>query len=427
MSNQIPDADLRETGIYINHPVQIQTEDGEVKMFPCIGLYERDTKVPIWYPLFERWYLHFPEGLQLSSATMRKKAVHICAFLNYFLWSTKYDSVNEIELNDLRGFLRSYRETDDGGQRSREDWESCIRDVYDFLSYYQECNKETVTFGYDASRLIRSEIIKDSKNKKTVLKKYNYFGVEPPKKTKKKNPLLTQGYLDMFLFECEKYAPMIVLGVVLQAYGGLREGEIVNLTRSSLKLIYGGFGKIDDIIINLQEHAPFAIKNNRKSDFGHINILRDQRIYEDFIPDVLEYYNKHESLLSHLKASEQPDAPLFINKYGRPMSIHTYTAAIKNVFTKHFLPNLKKSCLANGDWAENAPYIEAYEQEYPGTQMFRDWFTMYLLTETALSDAEISDLRGDSSPNSLNNFRFKNSEGIRRFKSSGSNRTGLNP
>ena len=105
------------------------------------------------------------------------------------------------------------------------------------------------------------------------------------------------------------------------------------------------------------------------------------------------------------------------------MSIHTYTAAIKNVFTKHFLPNLKKSCLANGDWAENAPYIEAYEKEYPGAQMFRDWFTMYLLTKTALTDAEISDLRGDSSPNSLNNFRFKNSEGIRRFKSSGSNRT----
>ena len=423
MCNQIPDDVPRNAGIFINRSVRLRTEDGGVKKFPGIVRCERDTGIPIGYPQYERWYLRVPEASQLSSESMRKKAVHICSFLNYILWSTECKSVNEIGFNDIRGFLRYYREKDDGSQRSREDWKRCIRDVYDFLSFYQECNKDILTFGYDASMLIRNENVIDLDNKNTVLKTYSHLGVTPPRKTRKRTPLLAQEYLDMFLLECEKYAPMIVLGVALQAYGGLREGEVVNLTRSSLRLIYGGFGIIDDIIINLQDHAPFAIKNNRKSSFGRINILRDQRIYEDFIPDVLEYYNKHESLLSHHNASEQPDAPLFINKYGRPMSVQTYTATIKEIFIKHFLPNLKKSCLTNGNWAKNAPYIEAYEKEYPGAQMFRDWFTLYLLTKTALTDAEISDLRGDSSPNSLNNFRFKNSEGIRRFKSSGSNST----
>ncbi len=416
---KLQDADPRKAGIFINRSVQLRTEDGGVKKFPCIVLCERDTGIPVGYPLYERWYLRLPETSQLSSESMRKKAFHVCSFLNYILWSTKCKSVNEVEINDLRGFLRSYRETDDGGQRSREDWERCIGDVYDFLSFYQECNKEILTFGYDASRLIRSETIKDSKNKKTVLKKYNYFAVEPPRKTVRKNRLLARGYLDMILHECEKYAPMIVLGVALQAYGGLREGEVVNLTRSSLRLNYGGFGKIDGININLQEHAPFAIKNNRKSDFGHIKILRDQRIYEDFVPNVLKYYKEHESLLSYHKASEQPDAPLFINKYGRPMSVQTYTATIKDIFIKHFLPDLKKLCLETGTWAENAPYIEAYEKEYPGAHMFRHWFTMYLLQETHLKEDEISDLRGDSSPDSMFDYIHVNAEVIRCFRGSG--------
>ena len=413
------DSVMREKCVFKNRPVRIRMESGEIVPYPCIALYEMETDVPLGYPAYERWYLRLAESEQMRTATIRKKAFHICSFLNYLLWNTARNDVSEVTVDDIRGFLLYFRETSDGDERSPEDWHRCVGDVYDFLSCYKECNENSLEFGYDSSRLFRSEtVMEDGSRRKIVIRSKNMFSVKPPVKTERKNRLLAQGYLEMVLFECRKHEPMIALGVALQAFAGLREGEVVNLTRSSLKIRYGGFGSIGRITADVSVQAPFSSDADRKTAFGNIKIPRKQDVYVDFIPKVMDFYSEHESLLLSMEASCEPDAPLFVNRHGKPMSVDTYTAAVRSVFMNRFVPDLKKLCITDGSWAENAPFIEAYEREYPGAHMFRHWFTMYLLQNTPLSRDEISHWRGDSSPESMNDYVHVNAGMIRLFTGS---------
>ena len=97
------------------------------------------------------------------------------------------------------------------------------------------------------------------------------------------------------------------------------------------------------------------------------------------------------------------DAPLFRNKHGDPMTVHTYCARIKKLFYDHFLPDLILYCIKTNTYRENAAYIDAYKKEYPGAHMFRHWFTVYLfsITNPELSIGEIMKWRGDKNPESM--------------------------
>ena len=209
---------------------------------------------------------------------------------------------------------------------------------------------------------------------------------------------------------------MLVLGIALQAYAGLREGEIVNLTRQSIQQVYAGFGRVGKITIDLTSHAPF--KEKGKTEFGSIKKLRMQEVYPDFITEIQKHYEEHEELLTYLDAETASDSPLFLNKWGKPLSVTSYCGRIRVLFRDHFLPDLQKVCMENGTWAENAPYIEAYQEEYPGAHMFRHWFTMYLVTQTDLSIEEIAKWRGDSSIESMMSYVHVNADMIELYKNS---------
>ena len=221
---------------------------------------------------------------------------------------------------------------------------------------------------------------------------------------------------------------MIRLGVALQSAAGIREGEVVNLTRSSIEIILGGYGMIEEITIDLKDEAPFAKKYKGKSEFGKIKVHRTQKVYTKFTNEIYSLYEEHIRLLDSLGADKSPDAPLFINKYGKPMSVETYKGRVKDVFQQHFVPDLAKLANATGNWAEHAPYLEIWtdhvdprtgkkvKAEYPGAHMFRHWYTMYLLNNTSLKPKEISKWRGDESPDSMEDYIHINSQMIRTFR-----------
>jgi integrase len=230
----------------------------------------------------------------------------------------------------------------------------------------------------------------------------------------KKNRLLLYGYLDLILFECEKYDPDITLGVALQAYAGLREGEVVNVSYDRIKLRYGGFGTISDIEINLESPASFADKT-RKSGFGSIKIPRKQLVYPDFTQDLMNRLGEHSSRMESMGYAVTGENPILLDKWGHPMSVHTYTNRVKRLFIDHFLPDLKKASEAKGSWFVDAPYIEAYENEYPGAHAFRHWYTMYLIQHTNLKSDEVSKWRGDSNRESVLDYIHANSEMLDAF------------
>lgn len=418
------DEQMRRQYRFRNVPVPKKIGNTDTVLIPCISfyriipLYQKTYFLYIATPNYERWYLNLYESEGQKTATLMKRSYTICTFLNYMLYHTSCNAVHELTLSHIRGFIEFYKKNKDGQVRSADSWREGIAVVHQFLIRYQEENKNVFSFSYHASDLYTTAFsYQPGKRQNQVVHKYNKLSVASPGFKKKKYRFLVQDYLDMILLECKKHDPMLTLAVALQSYAGLREGEIVNLSVKSIQPIYTGYGRIGRIQIDLTKDADFLKNWKGRTGFGSIKGYRIQEVYTDFTDTVMALYEEHEKLLTKRQTADSGSA-LFLNEWGRPLSVESYRKRVKNIFFKHFLPALRQICTEHDIWAENAPYIETYEQSYPGAHMFRHWFTMYLLTQANLSAEEISKWRGDSNLNSMVDYIHVNARMIEIYKKS---------
>jgi integrase len=203
------------------------------------------------------------------------------------------------------------------------------------------------------------------------------------------------GHLEALLYAAKKYEPMIYLSIALQAYSGLREGEVVNLSFSDIS-IKRRMGTVEKISLDLNKSDKFRMG---KSHTGVIKKPRIQDVYCDFVEDIEDAIEFHKDYLEARGFSTEGDHPLFYNKQGNPMSVTTLQSRIRDLFNDYFLKILKETSDNTEFNGETYAYIEAYDDEYPGAHMFRHWFTMYLITKKKLRPEEVRKWRGDS-PNS---------------------------
>lgn len=414
MANIIPfscPAEERKLYKFVNKPVLILQEEKPMQ-YPCIGLFHKDTMAPISYPLYERWYLELHKYESLATATMRKRASAICTFLNFILWKTSCNSLHEVTLNVIRDFLIEYKKKENGMQRSTRGWYEGVDAVYLFLANYWEYNKDSFDFQITRDKLFTyRHVIDEESRKRKLVMTYNYLSVMAPKQLKRKNRVLLFEYLDLFLWCCKKYDPEILIGVASQAYAGIREGGVVNLIHGGIIIGPTPFGRVSKVTLNLLTQAHFAKSHNS----GSIKKTREQDVYPDFVDAYYKIYQQH---VAYLEAKGYPvigDAPLLVNKHGRPMSVTTYSDRVKKVFYDYFMPALKKFSDEEGRWEIDQPYIEAYEAEYPGAHAFRHWYTMYLFRIAKLKPDEISKWRGDSDGNSFKTYLHVNADMLQEY------------
>ena len=406
----------RKKYIFRNQSVKVDRGD-EIVDFPCIVLCRKGAvDVPIWHPLYERWYISSNNAGNMASSTLRKRSSAVCTFLNYLLHETTCGYIHEITLNDIRQFLISYKAKEDGQERSSRGWDEGVAYVYDFLGNYYIHHEDEFDFGYKYEDLITKQAVRSEKTGRLiVVNSYNHLGVKAPRQLTTKNRLLLYDYLDLFLWECEMYDPELTFAVALQAYAGLREGEVVNVCYNRINLQYTGFGCIGDISINISSPAPFA-SVKRKTEFGKIKVFRIQKVYPVFIDQIMKLYNAHVARHEAMGCDTSGNAAVFQNGRKKPMSVHTYKDRVKKVFYEHFLPDLKKASEIKGTWAVDAPYIEAFEEDYPGAHAFRHWFTMYLFQKAKEPPDMISKWRGDSNRDSMLDYLHINAEMLESFE-----------
>lgn len=399
------------------------------RLIPCIQLCYADSGICAVVPGYERWYLDLSRSGFKSSETLKRRAYAICAFLNHMLHETNHQNFWEIDINDMRNFLEWYKKKNDGEERSSLEWKRDIIYVYKFLMFYQMFHKDK-KYELDFKNMFMIENPNYTKsykrsgnyqiNQSAYI--YNYFGVKEPHPKAKKYRMLPESYMDIMLMEALVHDPYIALGIALQAYAGLREGEVVNLTRNSMQFIDGGYGIISNIIIDLTKEAPFAVMGDKKTPFGHIKKFRTAEVYNDFIELVFRLRNNHDKLLDDMGITEiNENTPLFVNRSGKPMNVSTYKSRVKKLFYDYFLPALIDKSEQEDKWAQNAPYIEQYKKEYPGAHMFRHWFTMYLIKHLPVTkNQDIIDLvaswRGDADRTSMEQYIHVNADVIRIYQ-----------
>lgn len=397
----------------------IKDEYGSYRNYPSIILFEEETKIPVLYTGLERYAYSLSKGELLSDTSLKNRSHAVCHFLNFILRQTKINCIHECTLNTVRDFLKFIRTKEDGTAYQKDTWFRYRDYVTDFLINYYIANRENLPFQYQGEDLKSLMIVNNEVHHKKIKVIHNAsLYVPAPKMIHKKNRFLVDGYLDLLMYEAKKYEPAITLAIALQAYAGLREGEIVSLSYGDIKRKRKSFGMISDIEINLEKDASFFNDKVRKSNPGTIKKKRTQKVYYDFIDKINALLDAHIALMESKNIDTGSTAPVFVNKQGKPMTVQVYSKRVQNLFYERFLPSLKKCCERQGTYADNAAFIETYETEYPGAHMFRHWFTMYLLTKAKLTSAEIMKWRGDKSQTSMDDYIHENQDLIQTFKQS---------
>lgn len=407
---------------FINRNVPIINEDGDgIDIYPCIVLVDTFYNLPVAYTGYERFIQSLVASDMLDGSTLSKKSFAVCSFLNYIMHYTNINRLCEVTLNDIREFLKASRHKNEQEDYTEDTWKRQADTVYKFLRNYYVAYRDKYEFMYDGNDLQEVIIAKSEKSRrKYKVVSNSMLHVKPPATTHKKNRVLAYGYLDLLIYEAKKYDPMLALAIALQAYAGLREGELVNLSCGRVRMDYGAFNTLTGIELDLSSKALFWFDYNYNTPQGNFkkNQFRVQKVFDDFVSKVKNLYEDHILMLSSKGFDTSDDAPLFLNTYGRPMTSFTYLGRVKNLFYRYFLPELKITSLASNSWAENAAFIETYEEEYPGAHMFRHWFTMYLITKAKLEYGEIMKWRNDHSTDSMVSYLHENSDLIEAYRTS---------
>jgi|UniRef100_A0A8R1HVV5 integrase len=192
---------------------------------------------------------------------------------------------------------------------------------------------------------------------------------------------LPEQYILPFIELAVKTANPIALGIYMQCFGGIRQGELVNIRKSDVNSIgsYGEFG----LVVRLEQKT---LRMDIKDSAGSSGVKKPRRQIVFPIQDWLQMlYRNH---IENYPPMDGSDA-LFVNRDGKAMSGQSYRAYFSKL-KKEFLKQLRKS--SNPDDLIYAVKLEEYKWS---THLGRGIFTN-LLAEEADNPYDIALPRGDS-------------------------------
>ena len=381
---------------------------GDREYYILIVLNDEVADLPLKYTRYEDYIPINPREYK-KETTIKKKAYNICQLLNYlFLETQQIDTLADVTDDMLQEFFDHYVNTrnDKGNlKRSKKDTvKNCVYDVLGFMENYINAFSSKKKFRLNIEDLYYQKDIYNHKTKGYKDTPTPNFYIKYPTKSEKKFREFPESYFDILLSVAKEFMPEMVFPLAIQAYTGIREGGICNITMGSINVIEG-LGYVSNIEIDITEDAFFEDFPTKK--VGHIKKCRLQKVYTPFIDEFYKYYINHLKYLEvFLKDKNRKfeignkHLPLFYNSYGKPLTVETYSKKLKKLFYDYFLPTLYR--LAQIKMSDNAidfAYYEKYKEEYPGAHCLRHWFTMQLVND-GLSVGEIMKWRGDTNPNS---------------------------
>lgn len=309
-------------------------------------------------------------------------------FLNFIINEKVKKNFRFIDFDDINIFLQKIAL--DINHETILRYKKVIVEFYWYLS-----NKKWL-YNIDVSDFIRSEVIERG----AIIQKYDipYFDIDINKnEVKKRNTHIMDYRLQAMLIEVAiEEVNIIAFGVALQIFGGIRLGEVVNISHSSIQCI-GAFGRYGMLVNIDSRHFRLDLKGNQGK--GYPKKIRKQQVISPY--GILEYlYKDH---IKKYKCNDESGA-VFVNKNGDAMSYESYRyyfTKLKNIFLKR----LRES---------DNPYLkvkgQVLEQTRWGSHIGRGIFTNNL--SEYLTASELMIKRGDDNITSSNVY-------IEETKSSG--------
>lgn len=308
--------------------------------------------------------------------TQRLYANYLCAFLNFMLIENrkkyKLSSLRELQFLHGTAFLNELSKQEKSRMTVRKA-ERTLTLFFEFLA------KKKLLIHVKESDF-KKQTLYGKPNQKYTLSPFKGV-IKPRNKQGHIAHDLPEQYILPFIELAVKVANPIALGVYLQCFGGIRQGEIVNIQRSDVTSI-GSFGEFG-VVINLQ---PKNLRMDIKDNSGASGVKKPRRQIVFPIQNWLQHlYQQH---LDNYIPVDGSDA-LFVNRDGKAMSGQSYRAYFSKL-KKEFLKQLR-----NSPNTDDIIYGVKLEENKWSTHLGRGIFTN-LLAEEAENPYDIALPRGDT-------------------------------
>jgi integrase len=347
-----------------------------------------------------------------SLNTKQSSAYIICGFVNYLNKQVELGEdpcFSNLKLNGLYGLnhfhLAKYINHISNKSEKENSYETVKKKEDVLINFYDFLNSRKITI--DDAKILK-KIVPKANYKANSSRRGKYVLISPfeenhditinyPTKDKRPSMILkdmNQDIWEQFIEYAEAYYPNIALGLAFQFMGGLRLGEVVNLTIDSAEL----HRNLKHIRLNIEDRQSELFRdrviNERKSQVKNPRV--NQPVF-DFNGRLFEIWDNHLKMINNLRAKKRSinSKSLFIDSEGQAMSGDTY----ESVFL-----SLKKDFLDFLGSRGNIYLVRELSQHKWGTHIGRHVFTNHLIKIGAVLTLEgkpnpeyLRILRGDRS------------------------------
>ena len=320
----------------------------------------------------------------------------VTSFLNYaFVDTGSIDTLEELTPETVRTFLNAYATGAYGGtKRTAETINRCVATVLQFLlSILDEGGAHML--------LTREDIFKKkcffSSRKFLETREVIAFPVQYDAESHTILRDMPRRAVEYLISHIWLHDPDILLAVALQLFAGLRPSEPLSICENDLHIRRRG-GQVISVEIDLRRERPLRPDSVRT---GGIKKHRLARVYPSFLQAFSDCLDRWQSVKR--SCTDADIRPVCLDRNGNAMTYLTYYRRFKKAI-EDIIPLLLQ---------DSDPDIQEYARilldESAAPHILRHVFTVTLVL-SGLTEAEIMNARGDSSPLSALSYLSRKSE-----------------
>ena len=345
------------------------------------------------------------KNLRPLTSDIGDRMYFITIFLNYaFVDTHSINTLDEITPETVRTFLNAYATGMYGnGKRTAETITRCTSTILQFLLALLDDRGEKMLLTRED--LFQKKCFFSSRNLLET-REVLAFSVQYDAESHlllRDMPVRAVEYLLSYIW---KYDPDILLAVALQLFAGLRPSEPLSISENEL-CIRRYSGQMMSVKIDLRQEK--ILREDGVMTEG-IKKHRIAEVYPAFLPAFADCWERWKSVSKNREGA----SPLCLDSNGNAMTYLTYYRRFKKAVEK-IIPLLR----SDPD-PEIRDYALLLQDEGAAPHILRHVFTVTLVL-SGLSEAEIMNARGDTSPLSALTYLSRKSELKKQFSETANN------
>ena len=392
-------SDVMDDKVQREYPlIVLKNEYGVIVYFTCLHKYIRSYSNSAYRPV-------------TSNASTKMK--YICRMLNYVVIENyeKYGVNHIFQINKamLLDFFSDYAAgiKKDGKHRDRQSIEKCLNAIREFIKCLNRKFEGYMSVSYE--ELFKVETVSMNNGRKKLVRRPD-FQIEVYDEHREVFRDIPTQVVAIIIEQSLSFMPEIAFAICLQAFAGLRPGEVCNVRREDSVLGRGiSITEIDGRAVKTEIDLTkeYCLRSDRVT-CGKIKKERRQGVYPAFLDAFMHVYKLHLKYIDD-KKYEHEYGPLFVERNGKAMTYEYYAKHFQKLMTEYVRPILLK----HSD-PECRLYGQMLYEKKLGLHAFRHWFSVQLVLHGE-DIAQVQFWRGDSNPESALTYLMNKGELVRRL------------